>query len=261
MAALTSGQPCEAVVTLAPVTAEESPTPRWKAAVFDLDGTLADTVGLIVASFQHAYRTVVGLEHDEAVIRSWIGRPLIEAFTAEHPEHADELYAAYLQWNSDNTERLIASYPGVAEMLDELAAGGVRIGIATSKRTVSARQAVDLLGLGAHVEVVVAMEDTERHKPDPDPVLLALARMGVDPTEAVYVGDAVVDVLAGKAAGTDTVAVTWGAGLREPLEQVRPTAVATSASELSGILLGGSANPAGTEPGAGSESAGSGTGT
>jgi pyrophosphatase PpaX len=213
-------------------------SPRWSTAVFDLDGTLADTINLIVESYQYAFRTVIGREEDPDVIRSWIGRPLIGAFRDHSPEHADELYATYLQWNADNTERLIRDYDGVVAVLADLRAAGVAVGVATSKRRESAEQAMDILGISEHVEVLVAMEDTERHKPDPTPLLLALERMGRSAIGAVYVGDAVVDVLAGKAAGMDTVAVTWGAGLPEPLEAVRPSAVVTTADELRSTLIG-----------------------
>ncbi|GAB3077239.1 pyrophosphatase PpaX [Intrasporangium mesophilum] len=213
-------------------------SPRWTTAVFDLDGTLADTINLIVESYQHAFRSILGREEDPAVIRSWIGRPLISAFRDHSPEHADELYETYLAWNADNTERLIRGYDGVREVLRDLAESGVHVGVATSKRRESAQQAMDLLGLSEFVEVLVAMEDTERHKPDPTPLLLALQRMGRSSNDSVYVGDAVVDVLAGKAAGMDTIAVTWGAGLPEALHGVRPTAIATSADELRGALLG-----------------------
>ena len=219
---------------------DDRPTaPRWPVVVFDLDGTLADTVNLIVESYQHAFRTVIGHEEDPAVIRSWIGRPLIQAFREHSADAADELYSTYLQWNSENTERLIRGFDGAPEMLAALRDAGVHVGVATSKRRESAEQAMALLGLAEHVEVLVAMEDTDQHKPDPTPLLLALERLGIrNPSRAVYVGDAVVDVLAGKAAGMDTVAVTWGAGELAALSGVRPTAVATTTAELSGILLG-----------------------
>lgn len=213
--------------------------PRWPVVVFDLDGTLADTVNLIVESYQHAFRTVIGHEEDPAVIRSWIGRPLIQAFREHSGDAADELYSTYLQWNSKNTERLIRGFDGAPEMLAALRGSGVHVGVATSKRRESAEQAMALLGLAEHVEVLVAMEDTDQHKPDPTPLLLAIERLGIrNPSRAVYVGDAVVDVLAGKAAGMDTVAVTWGAGELAALSKVRPTVIATTTDELSGILLG-----------------------
>ncbi|EWT02659.1 HAD family hydrolase [Intrasporangium oryzae NRRL B-24470] len=217
-----------------------SPRPTWPVAVFDLDGTLADTIHLIVESYQYAFRTVLGQEEDPEVIRSWIGRPLIEAFREHSPEHADELYTTYLRWNTENTERLIRDYAGVRDVLADLRDAGALVAVATSKRRESARQAMDILGLTELVPVVVTMEDTTAHKPDPTPLLLALQRLGQsDPSRAVYVGDAVVDVLAGKAAGMATVAVTWGAGVAESLSAVRPDAVAKSADELRTVLLGG----------------------
>jgi pyrophosphatase PpaX len=214
-------------------------SPRWPIAIFDLDGTLADTIRLIVESYQHAFRTVLGREEDPAVIRSWIGRPLIDAFRSHSPEHADELYSTYLAWNAENTERLICGYDGVRDVLADLHAAGVKVAVATSKRRESAVQAMDILGLAEHVPVLVAMEDTEAHKPDPTPLLLALERLGeADPSHAVYVGDAVVDVLAGKAAGMSTLAVTWGAGERDALAGVRPDAVVSSAGAMRVVLLG-----------------------
>ncbi|HET7399963.1 MAG TPA: HAD-IA family hydrolase [Intrasporangium sp.] len=216
------------------------PTPRptpWPTVVFDLDGTLADTVELIVESYQHAFRTVMGQEEDAAVIRSWIGRPLLAAFQAHAPRHADALYAEYLRWNAANTERLIRGYAGIREVLAELATAGLRLGVATSKRRESARQATQLLGLAGYLPVLVALEDTEVHKPEPAPLLLAVERLGGDPGRAAYVGDAVVDVLAGKAAGMSTVAVTWGAGRADALAAAEPDAMAADAAELRRILL------------------------
>ena len=96
-----------------------SPSLRWPTLVFDLDGTLVDTIGLIVASYQHAFRTVLGHEEDEARIRAWIGRPLVRCFQEAAPDHADELFAAYTAWNEANTDAMVRSYAGVADLLGE----------------------------------------------------------------------------------------------------------------------------------------------
>ena len=216
----------------------DSLRPRWPVVIFDLDGTLADTVNLIVESYQYAFRTVMGREEDPEVIRSWIGRPLSSAFRDHAPEHADQLYDTYLGWNADNTERLIRGYEGAREVLAALGEAGAKVAVATSKRRESAQQAMDLLGLSPHVGALVALEDTEIHKPEPAPLLLALERLGQsDPSRAAYVGDAVVDVLAGKAAGMATIAVTWGAGVRANLDKVRPDGIATTTAELRDLLL------------------------
>lgn len=213
------------------------PSPKRKTVVFDLDGTLANTVDLIVQSHQHAIRTVLGVEEDPAVLRTWIGRTLEVAYHDYCPERADELIRAYLEWNEANTARLLRPYDGVAEVLADLDRAALRLAVATSKRRSQATNAMHLLGLDQHIDVLVAMEDTDKHKPDPEPLLKAVQILGGTPAEAVYVGDAVVDTLAGKAAGMSTIAVTWGAGNPEALAGVRPDEVAHTPQELRELLL------------------------
>lgn len=213
-------------------------TPRWPVVVFDLDGTLVDTVDLIVASYQHAFRQVLGREVPRTSITGWIGRPLIEAMRHESPEHADELYDIYTRWNREHTEELIRTYPGATHLLTELVAAGAQVAVATSKRREPATLALELAGLAGLVEVRAALEDTATHKPDPAPIRHALEALGVpaDPATVVYVGDAVVDVQAGKAAGASAVAVTWGAGAPQELAAAQPTAVVADTAELLDLL-------------------------
>jgi pyrophosphatase PpaX len=211
-------------------------TPRWPVVLFDLDGTLADTIGLIVASYNHAFRAVMGTERDEAEIRSWIGRPLIESFAAVAPEHAEELDRVYREWNLANTERLLRAYPGVAELLADLATAGVRTGVVTSKRRETALLAMRGVGIEGLVALLSTLEDTERHKPLPDPLLHGADVLGVDPADCVYVGDAAVDVAAARAAGMAAVGVSWGAVDAETLEAARPDAVVDTVEELREVV-------------------------
>ncbi len=220
------------------------PTPRWPVVVFDLDGTLVDTIGLIVASYQHAFTTVLGRTHDEAMIRSWIGQPLIRGFRSIDPGRADELLDTYLAWNRANTERLIRRYAGIETLLADLTAAGAQVAAATSKLRGPAVEAVRLTGLQAYLDVLVTMEDTEAHKPDPAPLLLAVDRLGGTPAHAVYVGDAAVDVRAAHNAGMAAVGVTWGAGTRADVVAAEPDVVAHTVDALRAALLG--AGPAAT---------------
>ena len=207
-------------------------TPRWPVVLFDLDGTLADTIGLIVASYNHAFRAVLDTERDEAEIRSWIGRPLIESFAEVSPEHAEELDRVYRRWNIANTERLLREYPGVAELLGDLAAAGVRTGVVTSKRRQTALLAMRGVGIEGLAPLLGTLEDTEKHKPQPDPLLHGAAALGVEPSDCVYVGDAAVDVAAARAAGMAAIAVSWGAADREVLEAAEPDAVVDTVEDL-----------------------------
>ena len=212
--------------------------PRWQTIFFDLDGTLANTIPLIVASYQHAFREVRGEEIDELRARAWIGRPLLAALLEEDPERGHELDRTYREWNLANTARLIERYAGVPEMLELLTSAGADLHVVTSKRRDTARLALDGVGIGHLIDVTGALEDTTRHKPHPEPLLAASKAVGVDPTSAVYVGDATVDILAARAAGMPGVAVTWGAGERHALEATRPETIVDTVEELTAYLLG-----------------------
>ena len=214
-------------------------TLRHRVVLFDLDGTLADTIPLIVASYQHAFRTVLAEEVEEPRARAWIGRPLLSALLEESPDHGHELDRVYREWNLANTGRLIRRYAGVPEMLETLTAAGATCAVATSKRRETARLALVGVGIDHLVDVVAALEDTTDHKPAPAPLLHAAATLGVDPAGCAYVGDATVDMLAARAAGMAAVAVTWGAGERSALAATRPDAVVDTVGGLTAYLLGG----------------------
>lgn len=212
---------------------------RWRSILFDLDGTLADTIPLIIASYQHAFREVLGQEIAEAAARGWIGRPLLAALLEESPEHGHQLDRVYREWNIANTERLIRSYAGIPELIVDLDAAGARCAIVTSKRRQTAALALDHVGLTGHIEVAAGLEDTTEHKPHPAPLLHGAQFLHADPASCVYVGDATVDVLAAQAAGMASVAVTWGAGTPEDLAAVRPDRLCRSVDELRDVLISG----------------------
>jgi pyrophosphatase PpaX len=212
-------------------------TLRHPVVLFDLDGTLADTIPLIVASYQHAFRSVLAEEVQESRARAWIGRPLLPALLEESPEHGHELDRVYREWNLANTGRLIRRYAGVPELLETLTAAGATCAVATSKRRETARLALVSVGIDHLVDVAAALEDTTAHKPRPEPLLHAAATLGVEPADCVYVGDATVDVLAARAAGMAAVAVTWGAGERAALVATGPDAVVDSVGDLTAYLV------------------------
>lgn len=213
--------------------------PAHRVVLFDLDGTLVDTIPLIVASFQHAAREVLGLEVEQAQARAWIGRPLLPVMLEISPDHGVELDRVYREWNLAHTCQLIAPFAGIDALLASLAAAGVTTAIVTSKRQASARLALECVGLESMIDVVAALEDTDAHKPSPAPLQLALARLGAHADDAVYVGDATVDIAAARAAGMASVAVTWGAGLAPDLQAAGPDRLVDSVAELTAYLLPG----------------------
>ena len=212
-------------------------SPRAATVLFDLDGTLVDTIPLIVASYQHAFRTVLGEEIPDARAKAWIGRPLLDALLEESPAHGHELDRVYREWNLANTARLIRPYAGVDDLLAQLTDAGVRSAVVTSKRRETARLALASVGLEGAIAVVGALEDTTEHKPLPGPLLFGAAALGAVPGGCLYVGDATVDVAAARAAGMGAVAGTWGAGERADLVATNPDAVVDSVGELTAFLL------------------------
>jgi pyrophosphatase PpaX len=197
---------------------------RPEAWLFDFDGTLADSLELIMASFHHATASVLGETPAADVLRAGIGRPLIDQMRELDPLRAQELYDVYVEHNLRHHDELLRPYPGVDRLLAALRGAGRRLGIVTSKRRTTAERGVGLLDLGPF-EVLVGWEDTDAHKPGPEPVLRALELLAAEPADAVYFGDAPWDIRCGRAAGVVTAAVLWGAGSREELHAEHPDLV------------------------------------
>ena len=201
--------------------------------LLDLDGTVIDSVALIRESHRHAVRTVLGEDWEDERLVANVGRPLIEQMAVFSPDRAQELYDVYRTWNHANTSALLLAYDGVEATLRELKADGRRLGIVTSK----SHDAVDLAwgvlpNLRELFDVVIAAEDTERHKPDAAPLLEALRRLDSGTEGACYVGDAPFDMMAGRAAGLTTIAVTWGFFPPHELLSLEPDMVADTPADL-----------------------------
>jgi pyrophosphatase PpaX len=184
-----------------------------------------------MASFRHATQLVLGAVPDEALLRAGIGLPLIEQMRILDGARWQELYDAYIEHNAAVHDQLLRPYPGVTELLAGLRGQGRRLGVVTSKRRETARQGLELLGLG-EFDVLVGFEDTEAHKPGPEPLLLALELLGAGPEQAVYVGDTAWDVRAGRAAGLATIAVSWGVAARDELAAERPDLLFEAAEQV-----------------------------
>jgi pyrophosphatase PpaX len=211
---------------------------RFPVCLFDLDGTLIDSGPMIVASMKHAATTVLGREVDEELLTAAIGGPgLVAQMQALDPDRVEDLVAAYRAHNEPLHDELEAFWE-VVEVLPRLRSQGRRLGIVTAKRRATTRLAFDRLpGLEASFEVIVAADDTERHKPEPDPLLEALERLGAPAEDAAYVGDSPYDIRAARAAGVYAVAVAWG-GIHsaDVLRQEAPDAFVEHAEELLAVL-------------------------
>jgi pyrophosphatase PpaX len=205
----------------------------WRPGVwlFDFDGTLADSVELIMASFRHATAQVLGAVPDDGLLRAGIGLPLIDQMRTLDDVRWQELYDVYVEHNAQVHDELLRPYPGVSQLLADLRSQGRLLGVVTSKRRETARRGLQVLGLG-EFDVLIGFEDTELHKPGPEPLLRALAVLDASPADAVYVGDTAWDVRAGRAAGLATAGVLWGVASRDELAAELPDLLFAEAGEV-----------------------------
>jgi pyrophosphatase PpaX len=183
---------------------------RYPVVLFDLDGTVIDSGAIILASMRHAAETVVGGSWADDELMKAVGGPGLEAqMVALDPGRVDELVRVYREHN----EPLHATLECCAGMDDALATlrdRGHRLGIVTAKRRLTVDLAFARLPIEQLFETVVGGDETEHHKPHPEPLLLALERLGASPADAAYVGDSPFDMQAAKAAGLYAIGVSWG---------------------------------------------------
>jgi pyrophosphatase PpaX len=211
---------------------------RFPIVLFDLDGTLIDSGPIILESMQHAVRTVLGHEIPREKLSLTIGgQGIVAQMQAIDAERAEELLEAYKEHN-DGLHETLEAFDDLLALLPQLRAEGRRLGIVTAKRHRTVALALDRFPpLRDDFETVVAHEDTEHHKPDPDPVLLAIERLGGTPEGAAYIGDSPFDIRAAKAAGAFAIGVAWG-GIHpdERLLAEEPDAFVRTPRELLDVL-------------------------
>lgn len=191
------------------------------ALIFDLDGTLIDSIELILQSARHAYVDYPGRAPTDAEWRAGIGRPLLTMFRefgADEPE-VERLLARYREYQLANHDRLVRAYEGIVPFIEAMHAAGHPMALATSKSDWMAKRALDHVGLSEAIPVIVGAESCNNHKPHPEPVERAVALLGATPANALFVGDSPHDVESGRAAGVHTIGVTWGAFSREEMER------------------------------------------
>jgi pyrophosphatase PpaX len=178
--------------------------------LFDLDGTLVDSGAMILSSFRHATRTVLAREIPDEQLAALVGGMNIhDQMRTLDAERVEDLVRVYREHNEPLHADLQA-FRGVEDLLAELTSQGRKLGIVTSKRRRTVDLAFAVLPIERFFDVVVTSGDTQRHKPHPDPVLLALEQLDARAGDAAFVGDSPFDVRAGKAADVFTVAVSWG---------------------------------------------------
>lgn len=193
--------------------------------LYDLDGTIWDSIPVIMHSFRHAYEEVFGeCKRSDADLMSYIGRPLPETFSMHDDETAKKLLDAYIVHNHELLKHdCIPMFPGVMEDLHLIKEMGYRQGVVTSKRHESADVTLKFKGLSDFFDVCLCKEDTVKHKPDGEPLIIAASKLGIeDMSRVIYVGDAMPDALCAGNAGAKFALVSWSSMDKEAIMAAAP---------------------------------------
>ncbi len=205
--------------------------------MFDLDGTLIDTVDLIYRSFDHAVQKVLGKNLTREELLQNIGRPLEAQMKVFSPTQSDLLLDAYIKHNLAEHDENISKYPYIVETLNWLVQEkAMKLGVVTSKKRDLSLRGLKIVGLFDLFDVVVAMEDTENHKPNPEPVTEALKLLRCSASETLFIGDSPFDIDAGRAAGVFTGAALWGPFSQKQLQAHKPDLELASIKDLKTVL-------------------------
>ena len=196
---------------------------RPYAVLFDLDGTLVDSIELLLESARHTFDGRDRRPTDAQWIAG-LGTPLQAQIRdyVDTDEELEQLRSRYRVFQREHHDRLMREYTGVEDTLAELERLGHPMGVVTSKSNEMMDRALSYLRLDRFMRTKIGQDSCLIHKPDPFPVRLALQELGYEPDEAVFVGDSPHDIASGNAAGVVSVAALWGPFTKEQLEPSAP---------------------------------------
>lgn len=209
--------------------------------LFDFDGTIMNTNDLIIATWQHTFVTVEGKERPEADIIRTFGEPLFTTMAKVLPQISpDAGVDIYRRFMLDHYHEMIHPFPGMVELMSDLKAEGYRTAVVTSRLPGTTYKWLDQFDLRRLLDSVVTCDDTDKHKPDPEPVLIALDRLSAEPEQALMIGDSMFDILCARNAGVRSVLVGWH--LAVPEEEITgpnaPDFLVEEPGEIKAILAG-----------------------
>lgn len=210
---------------------------KFKYILFDLDGTLIDTNQLIIDSFRHTYKQHLNLEVEEQEILQYFGEPLITTLERYAPENAKELFDTYISYNESMHDSSVSLCCNIEQCLKQLKELGCELAVVTSKRSAMAYRGLELFDILKYFSVVVTVDDTTRHKPQPEPVLKALEKLGAKAQDALMIGDSIFDIQCAHNAGVKAVQVNWGAATGHQGEE-EPDYFVEDALEIIDIVKG-----------------------
>lgn len=213
----------------------------YKAVIFDLDGTLLNTLEDLADSTNYALEKNGFNKRTLEEIRRFVGNGNIKLMQRALPENAsesqfDKAYADFCEHYKHNMANKTRAYDGIDDMLKALYNSGKKLAIVTNKIDFAAQELCGNL-FGDYVKTVVGSDGIRPNKPAPDGLLYALDKLGVDKSEAVFVGDSEVDIATANNAQMDCIGVLWGFRDREQLEKIGVKTTVSNSEELCNKLL------------------------
>ena len=202
--------------------------------LFDLDGTLIDSIDLILRSYRHTMQVHRGASPPDDVWMKGLGTPLWVQFRewTEDEREIEAMVATYRQYNLAHHDALVRPYDGVVTEVRRLKDHGHRLGLVTSKLKSGAVRGLNVAGLESAFDCIIGADDVTHPKPHPEPVLKALDLLGATAAETVFIGDSRHDLECGRAAGVLTAAVLWGPFDRAHLQDLAPDYWLSQPSDL-----------------------------
>jgi len=209
---------------------------KYKAVIFDLDGTLLDTLDDLADAVNHTLGEFNYPQRTKADIRRFLGNGIERLAKQVLPENVTEnefrhVFGVFKEYYTAHCQIKTKAYSGIAELLHSLKAKGYKLAIVSNKNA-EAVEALNQTYFAKEVDVAIGQKAGIRKKPAPDTVLMALQALSVDKAEAVYVGDSEVDKATADNTGMDVILVTWGFRDKTELEQLQPNYLVNKPQEI-----------------------------
>lgn len=214
---------------------------KYKVILYDMDGTVLDTLGDLTDAVNHTLREFDMPERTEAEVASFLGNGAARLIACSVPEGTpqevtDSVFAAYGPWYTAHCRIKTAPYPGILDMMRRLREQGALQAVISNKQDSAVKPLAEEHFPGL-LELAVGESETVRRKPNPDAVLAAIAHFGADKADCIYIGDTEVDIATARNAGIDCAAVTWGFRSREQVIATGAENIFDTAEELCEFLM------------------------